>query len=99
MGTRHQTMAGRGNRSSGHNFSGFEGWSNNEETEGWSNSQQKLPPKKRDDWKKDECVVLDPGKGERKIVPGVIRHTSCPHTNLAFYYHDGGDSFVDNTTD
>merc|ERR1712098_939072 len=98
MGTHQQTMAGTGNRSSRQNFSGFGGWSTDQQSEGWSDTQHKLPPKKRDDWKKDDCVVLEPGKGQRKIVPGVIRHTSCPHTNLAFYYHDGADSFVDNTT-
>ena len=61
-------------------------------------SQQMLPPKKRGDWRDDESVEVRTGQGEteRRILPGVIRHTSCPHTNLAFYYQVSKDS-VGNT--
>ena len=70
------------------------GRSTNEQS-GWKSfSDQMLPPKKRGDWKDENIVEVKPGQGEteRQILPGVIRHTSCPHTNLAFYYQTSRDS-------
>ena len=57
-----------------------------------------LPPKKRGDWKNEDIVEVKGGQGEteRRILPGVIRHTSCPHTNLAFYYQTSRDSTNNN---
>ena len=59
-----------------------------------------LPPKKRGDWKADEIVEVKTGlvETERRILPGVIRHTSCPHTNLAFYYQNSKDSVSNKQT-
>ena len=54
--------------------------------------QSNLPPKKRFDWKesgKDGKDTENEGsktEDSRTVLPGVIRHTSCPDTNLAYYY-------------
>ena len=57
-------------------------------------NQRNLPLKKRMVVKVAEVEKLNKaGEGmamvgvKVKILPGVIRHTSFPHNNLAFYYH------------
>ena len=61
--------------------------------------QSNLPPKKRFDWKesaedgKDRENEGSKTGDTRTVLPGVIRHTSCPDTNLAYYYTHSANNY------
>ena len=55
----------------------------NEHTNPWIQMQQDYIKATTDEDKK----LLKPEPKKTKILPGVIRHTSCPNNTLAYYYN------------